>query len=304
MRRARTITYLLALAIGASGAFATAALDGDQVAEAAKKKKKKKKKKKAVVKVKLSAEQKKAREELMGPYKFGMTKDEVVAALQKQIEEKYAEQLANTEDVSKQDKLRKEMKKEIKRFAKSWVEFKGEASRWDVSIIGEQFKRNVDEAMLDYWENQDGKNQRRFFFFDDGYLYKMFVQIDTTQFSEEQQSFDFFASFAAERYGKDVIDPKTHYGVGYAAPIFVQALDKIRTYDAFCLVIADPERHRAVDADRKERVDETVQKDKVIQEVTKDGHNDPDFQNTGNKDAVKDVIKDGEATKKKKKKGS
>ena len=304
MRRARTISYLLALAIGVSGAFTVAAVDGDQAAEAAKKKKKKKKKVVKKVKVKLSAEQKKAREELMGPYKFGMTKDEVLEALGKQLDERYAEAIAATEDVSSQDRLRREKKKELKRVAKSWTEFKGEASAWDVSIIDDQFKRNVDEAMLDYWENQGGKNQRRFFFFDDGYLYKMFVQIDTTEFPEDQTSFEFFAGLMAERYGRDVVDPKTHYDVGYAASIFVRALDETRFYDAFCLVVADPERHRAVDADRKERVDETVKKDKVIEEVTKGGQDDPDFQNTGNKDAVKDAFEGGSKKKKKKKSGS
>jgi hypothetical protein len=297
MVRTRTISYLLALAIGGGAALTSAAwMAGDQVAEAAKKKKKKTVAKKAKpqptnVKVKVTAEQKKARQELMGPYKWGMKKDEVVAALSKQLDERYAELIAQTEDVYQQDKLRKEKAKEIKRVKKSWVAFEGQKSGWDVSIIDGEFKHGTDEGMIEYWENQGGKNQRRFFFFHRGELYRMFVQIDTTQFGDDQRSFEFFGSLMKSRYGSDTVDPKADYRAYAADQIFVKAVDKTRFYDAFCLVVLDPGRARDVDAVRKDRINDTKEPNKMLEAIVeKVDDGGPDIHSSSNKNAVKGAI--------------
>src|SRR5689334_24909359 len=103
MLRTRTLAYLLTLgfSFGLVAAETPANARDERVAMAKKKKKKKKKvKKAAAVKakaaIKLTADQKKARQELMGPFTWGMTKDEVLAALSKQLDERYAEKIADT----------------------------------------------------------------------------------------------------------------------------------------------------------------------------------------------------------------
>lgn len=291
MLRTRTISYLLALSLGAAGVFTAASLVADPVAEAGQKKTKKAKKKakkKPAKAVKLTAEQKKARLELLGSFKFGMTKDEVLGALSKQLDERYAEMIKDTSDVRRQDQLRREKKKELARVSKSFVAFDGQKSGWDVSIIDEQFKHGTDESMLEYWENQGGKNQRRFFFFHDGALYKMFIQIDTTQFEAEQQTFDFFSGIMKAKFGADVADPNLSY-TSYKGDVFVQAVDKTRFYDAFILVVLDPSRARAVDAVRKDRIVETKEENNILKSVTETGdHDTPDLD--ANKDAVQGVI--------------
>ncbi len=296
MLRTRTLAYLLTLgfSFGAVATYAPAEADADSRVAMAKKKKKKKAKKKAPSKksvkadVKLTAEQKQARQELLGPFTWGMSKDEVLKALSKQLDERYAEKIADTTDVYKQDKLRKEKAKEIKRVKKSWVAFEADKkSGWDVSIIDQEFKRGVDEAMLEYWENQGGKNQRRFFFFDDGALYKMFVQIDTAQFEEDQREFAFFGGLMKTRLGDNVVGDLT---IQSTEDIWVRALDKGKTFDAFCLVMGDPTRLKAVYADRKERVKIEV----TGNSITKSIEEDPDGSTPNlddNRDAVKDVIK-------------
>lgn len=292
MVRTRTISYLLALAFGAGSVLTVAAVAGDSVAEAGQAKKKKKKAKKPALKkaAKLTAEQKKARAELLGSFKFGMSKDEVVAALSKQLDERYAELIKETEDVHKQDQLRKDKKKEIQAFKKSWLAFDGQKTGWDVGIIKDQYKHGTDEAMLEYWENQGGKNQRRFFFFQDGRLYKMFIQIDTTQFEAEQATFEFFSKIMTSKFGSDVADPKLSH-TNYGGEIFVQAIDETRFYDAFVLLVVDTKRAREVDAIRKERIQEVKEDNKILKAVTETGdHDTPDLD--ANKDAVKDVIGD------------
>src|SRR5512134_1468892 len=71
----------------------------------------------------VSAEHKKKLAELMGAFKFGMTKDEIIGVLQKQLDERYAEQIAATTDVAIQDKLRREKKQELDRVRKTFIAF-------------------------------------------------------------------------------------------------------------------------------------------------------------------------------------
>jgi hypothetical protein len=86
--------------------------------------------------VPVSAEKKKVLAELYGGFKFGMTKDEVLKVLSKQIDERYEEKIKATEDITKKDKLRSEKKRELSDVQKSYVEFNGKnVGGWDVSII-------------------------------------------------------------------------------------------------------------------------------------------------------------------------
>jgi hypothetical protein len=289
MLRTRTLAYLLVIALGSGAVFTGMSAGEDQSAEAAKKKKKKvKKAKKKKVAIKLNVEQKKNRAELMGSFKFGMTQDEVVAALGKQMDEHYAELIKETEDIATQDRLRKEKKKEVARIRKSWIEFTGQKSGWDVSIIDEQFKHGVDEGMLEYWENQGGKNQRRFFFFTNGALYKMFIQVDTNQFEGDAAIFDTFSSGMKSRYGARIWDVNDQTDLSGEGEIGVRILDKSRFYDAFCLIVFDVKLANEVAAVRKERIHEE-KKDNVILNSIQDDGTDPGLDD--NKGAVQDAIK-------------
>ena len=288
MLRTRTLSYLLALALVSGATFTASAVIEDHSAFAAKKKKAKKAKKKKAAPVKLNADQKKARTELMGSFQFGMSKDEVVEALAKSMDERYAELIKETEDIATQDRLRKEKKKEVARVKKSWTEFKGQKSGWDVSIIDEQFKHGTDEAMLEYWENQGGKNQRRFFFFSDGRLYKMFIQIDTNQFEGDSIDFETFAAGMKGRYGARIWD-KADEDLSGEGEIGVRILDKSRFYDAFVMIVFDVKLAKEVASVRKERIHEEVKTNAILESIKDDGTSDPDL--TSNKDAVQGAIK-------------
>src|SRR5690606_18705558 len=110
----------------------------------------------------------KALAELMGAFKFGMAPGEVIKVVTSQITERYAEQIAATTDVYRQDELRRERDKEIEELCKSLVEFNGKKGGWDVSIIDDQFAHKTGESMMMHWETHQGRNQRRFFFFFEG----------------------------------------------------------------------------------------------------------------------------------------
>jgi len=187
--------------------------------------------------------------QLMGPFSFGMSKDKILKLLSQQLDERYVDKIKETNDVYEQDKLRREKKDAVKKIRASYKTFNGAKTGWDVSIIDDQFAHKTDESMLVYWENNaDGHDQRRFFFFHDGQLYKMFIALDSSMLPPEQRSFDVFKDLMVKTYGAGKLVTATkHNGdvypvlVDWTSPKFhVQALDKLHFYGSFCLSIANP----------------------------------------------------------------
>lgn len=213
---------------------------------AAEAKRKKRRKQKAAPVAKISSE---ALGQLMGPFKFGMSNTNVLKVLSRQLDERFEDKIKDTSDVAGQDKLRLEKKRMLKKVKASSLKFEGKKSGWDVSIVDDQFSHKTGESMLVYWENNaDGNDQRRFFFFHEGSLYKMFIALNSSMLPREQRSFDFFKDLMIKRYGQGkLITRKKRNGdvvpvlVDWAAPKYhVQAIDKVSFYGSFCLLIADP----------------------------------------------------------------
>jgi hypothetical protein len=186
----------------------------------------------------VSAAAKKKLADLYAGFKFGMSKDEVIGVLRKQLEQKYEEKIKNTTDVTAQDRLRAERKAELARVNQSYISFQGKRTGWDVSIIEEEFAHHTGESMLERWENSGGKNQRRFFFFHEGRLWKMFVSLDVSILPEDKKNFETFEKVMQGQYGRGDVEPGL---ITWRTNEFhVRAVDKLRTYDALALVIEDP----------------------------------------------------------------
>ena len=247
--------------------------------------------------VPVSAEHKKTLAELYAGFKFGMAKDEVVATLSKQIEERYADKLKGTTDVALQDSIRKQRKNEIDEVAKSYTKFEGKTTGWDVSMIDDEFAHNTGESMLARWENQDGENRRRFFFFLDGKLWKMFVLLDVSKIPEDKKNFATFQGTMEGKYGPADVEVGT---LTWRTDEFnVRAVDKLKTYDALALVIEDPKTMKDVLAMRESKAPKKKEGTSIINSVIdKDGTDHPDVKQNNN--AVDSVIKaqGGGATKK------
>jgi hypothetical protein len=237
----------------------------------------------------VSADHKKALAELYGGFKFGMTKDEVIAVFSKQLDERYDEKIKATTDLAAQDRLRRDKKDEVSRLQASYIAFEtSKPSPWDVSIVEEEFAHNTNEAMLERWENQGGKNQRRFFFFYEGKLWKMFVSLDVSILPEDKKNFATFRAVMEGKYGAgDVDDGK----LTWRTPEFeVRALDKLKTYDALALVIEDPHARKQVDAVREAKATPKPTGSAVIKAVIDPDHTDhPDVKS--NSDAIDTVIR-------------
>jgi hypothetical protein len=238
--------------------------------------------------VAISAENKKKLAELFAGYKFGQTKDEVVGILAKQLDQRYEDKIKATTDVAAQDRLRKEKKTELARANQSYTTFDGKRGGWDVSIVENEFAHNTGESMFERWENQDGRNQRRFFFFHDGKLWKMFVQLDVSILPEDKKNFESLVSVMTAKYGPGDVEPGE---ITWNAGEFqVHAVDKLKTYDALALVIEDPREKRELVALRESKAAPKPETSPVIKAVIDPEHKDK-LNVKGDNSAVDAVIK-------------
>ncbi len=245
----------------------------------------------------VTAEHKKALAEKFGGFKFGMTKDEVLGVLQKQIDERYEDKIKATTDIAVQDRYRKDKKTELGRVAQSYISFDAKTSPWDVSIVEGEFQHNTNESMMERWENEGGKNQRRFFFFYDQKLWKMYLSLDVSMIPEEKRNFETFKGVMEGQYGKGAVAGST---ISWRAGEFdVRAVDRLKDYGALGLAVEDPSVRTSVMAMREQhKVPDHVNNSIINSVIDKDNKDHPDMkENTGAVDAV--IQAQGGATKKK-----
>jgi len=284
MRRISRIILVASLGISAPVLAQGNAKKAPPQQEPAKEAKKAKPKMTAV-----TAEHKKALAELYGGFKFGMTKDEVIAVFSKQLDERYEEKIKETTDITEQDRLRRDKRTEVSRLQTSYVSFETtKTSPWDVSIVEGEFAHNTNEAMLERWENQNGKNQRRFFFFFQGKLWKMFVSLDVSIIPEDKRTFATFQSVMEAKYGPGEVEGGK---ITWRTPEFeARAIDKLKSYDALALSIEDPRARKELDAVREAKAPPRQETNPMIKAVIDTDHSDhPNVKSNSN--AVDDVIR-------------
>jgi hypothetical protein len=218
----------------------------------------------------MTADHRKALAELFGGFKFGMTKDEVIAVFSKQLDARYDDQIKATTDIAVQDRLRRDKRNEVTRLQQSYISFDaGKPSPWDVSIVEDEFAHNTGESMLERWENQGGKNQRRFFFFSEGKLWKMFISLDVP----EGLNFAAFKSRMEEKYGPGEIEAGR---ITWRTDTFdARAVDKLKTYGALAQVVEDPRMRRQLEAVREAKAPPRHQGNTMIESVIDTGKDHP-----------------------------
>jgi hypothetical protein len=278
MRRFHSALIIAGLSISATAGFALAA--PKKAAKTAKKTAKAKKPPPKKPPPMVSAAHKKSLAEKFGGFKFGMTKDEVLKVLQKQIDERFEDKIKATTDIAMQDRYRKDKKGELSRVAQSYIAFGPKNSPWDVSIVENEFAHNTNEAMMERWENEGGKNQRRFFFFYDQKLWKMYLSLDVSIIPEDKRNFDTFKSVMEGQYGPGGIDGGT---ITWRAGEFdVRAVDRLKDYGALGLVVEDPKVRSEVLALREQHKPPPHQTSAIINAVIDTDNKDhPDMKSNG-----------------------
>jgi hypothetical protein len=203
----------------------------------------------------------KAVSELMGAWKWGMTIDEVLATLGKQLSEARAAELAKLTDVYEQTRIRKAIKNDVDGVRKTLVKFEGQRTGWDVSIIEGEFLHKNGESMMHFRETDPatGRDQQRFFFFHDGRLWKQFIAFNMEAY--KGKTFEDFKAAMESRYGKGQpivkVDregkQKTVAVAWRASNTYLRAIDLMQFYANFCLAFSDAAVEARMDATRQER---------------------------------------------------
>jgi hypothetical protein len=203
----------------------------------------------------------KAVSEILGPWKWGMTPDEVLAAMQKQLSEVRAPEMAKLTDVYAQQQMRKQIKADVDEVRRSYLKFDGQKSGWDVSIIEGEFLQKNGESMMLYRETDpgSGREQQRFFFFKDDKLWKQFVAFNMEAY--KGKTFDDFRGAMEACYGKGApivrrwFDGKDHtVAVAWrSSGTYLRAVDLMKFYSNFCLAFSDETVERQMDVARAER---------------------------------------------------
>ncbi len=188
----------------------------------------------------------KAVSELMGPWKWGMTTEEVLAALHRQLSERAAPELGKITDVYEQTRIRKKLLADVDRVRKTRIEFNGQRTGWDVSIIEGEFLHKNGESMLHYRETDPatGREQQRFFFFVGDKLWKQFVAFNMEPYKGKTFA-DFRAAMEA-RYGQGAEVKKADrdgkekvVAVAWrAGDTYLRAIDLMKFYANFCLAFS------------------------------------------------------------------
>jgi hypothetical protein len=238
----------------------------------------------------VSADVKKKLAERLSGFKFGMSKDEVIASLSKQLDDKYQPQITNTTDISQQDKLRAQKKRDLADIQSSYIEFDGHKGGWDTSVVEDEFAHHTNESMLVRWENSNGKNDRRFFFFYNGKLWKMFISLDVSILPADKRNFDTFKALltSPDQYGTPG-DADAGKLMWHADDFDVRAVDKLKIYGALGLAIEDWKVEKDVlDARAAHGTAAATTPSVITNVVDKDNKDHPDPHS--NADAVDQVI--------------
>ena len=150
---------------------------------------------------KVSSKTARAIDELQGKFKWGSSVEDTKKLIDDEIHKKYAEDWKKAAgNPAAQDEITQKIREEIDRITKSYLEFKGQKSPWEVSIIDREFAHNNAEAMLVIEEG--AHKQRRFLFFYENRLYKQMIAFDKELF--EGKNFDQFAQLIQNRYGRGI----------------------------------------------------------------------------------------------------
>jgi hypothetical protein len=214
-------------------------------------------------------------DKLMGGFKWGMPSAEVIAKLEKNLRAVLEPDVKKLhQDILAQDRARKEMLAKLEELKKSYVQFTGKKTTWEVSMIDKEFAHKNNESMAVVWEKTD----RRFYFFHNDKLWKIFLAFNSDQFADK--TFEDFAQVMETRFGKAERkftptmkgDAKMdHLAWPAAGKTLMRAIDNTGFYGSFCLVLIEKDEWKNVRAGRKVNSPKKEYTDPLVDAVTKDG---------------------------------
>lgn len=222
-----------------------------------------------------SKETARAIDELQGKFKWGMTPDELRQVLDSEIHKQYAEDWKKAVGKpAEQDEISHKIRDRLERINKTFVEFNGQKTSWEVSIIDREFAHGNGESML--YIDEGERKQRRYIFFWNGKLYKQMIAFDADLF--QGKSFDDFAGIIQGRYGRGQAKYKLnrkgeqelqHLEWPPSGTTLLRAVDQSGFFHTFCLVIEDRNVSSIVAPKHKENAMVGDTQGGIVSEITR-----------------------------------
>jgi hypothetical protein len=140
----------------------------------------------------VSVDAKAAIAEALGELHWGMTKDELLKLLKKQIQAGFERRIKVERDVMRQDALYQEAQDRYRRIHDNFVTFDGQKTGWDVSPIAKEFTHGNAEAMLVV----TAPSSRDLYFFMRGKLWKLYRELapDAPELADSDDAMTAFAT--------------------------------------------------------------------------------------------------------------
>ena len=176
--------------------------------------------------------------ELYDALPFGGDVDAVTTFERERVRKVYRMRMVATPDVARRDRLRAEAEEEVEEFSRSHVEFRGQPTGYDVSILSGDFRHRARQAMRLRIDDVG----RSYFLFSEGTLWKALRQIPAAA-----QPFDQVLAAMKAAYGEPArVETRTVMDGETAAPriekavwedgiLTVTAEDRSDVYKAYVL---------------------------------------------------------------------
>ena len=214
---------------------------------------------------------------ILGFLDWGANSADVVATIKKEIDTRYAEVLRELRDPLEIDKTLRRKADEYGRIEKTFVQFTGQRTGYESSLIAADFLPNNDEAML----RVDDADAQRYYFFKNDRLWKVVVAYSSTV--SRQTPFPEFVKQVQDKYGRAIAAEWTtpkggaktlHASTWEDTLTRVVVEDRTEFFGTYCMKFLDKAVGVPLDQEReknqpsKPQVENDASVDSVLNEIT------------------------------------
>lgn len=190
-------------------------------------------------------------ESAMEDVDWGWSHRKLITHFTRSLQKLYRPSLAKAPDAISEDRLRRAMNARIARIKGSYVEFSGQHTGWDTSLIRDEYTHNNNEALVEVRELRAGRADPRYtdyFFFINDHLWRRYRAFNQDQF--EGIPFQTAAASFQKRFGpaREIIKNKQLVGLEWQdGNTRLEAVDNTEFFGVFCLVFSEKSTEARLD---------------------------------------------------------
>lgn len=214
---------------------------------------------------------------VLGFLDWGASPQDVLTTLKKEVDARYAEMMREVRDPMEIDRALRRKSTEFAAIEKTLVQFSGQRTGYESSLIGHDFVSDNEESMI----RVDDRDAQRYYFFKNDRLWKVLVAYSSTV--SRSMSFADFVKQVQDKYGRpagvDWVTPKGGAKAMRAAswddPITRLVVeDRTEFFGTYCMKFLDRavglplEEERAQRAQNRPAVQSDASVDAALLEIT------------------------------------